>query len=300
MAWEKNLDAQSLQTSGTSRLSKRRRMEIDPLTWAVIFCQGSAAVSTPPSSRLHSRHLALIEIRDATIMKKSHNLPGLNQVAKYWTIRKNQNSLLIPIMVGIFRVGFCTSRVSALKLKMIYRSELSVILDLQPPAIAWLYLLFSNLNEPSSYSIVSADKQADMFWSVAKYEIQSFPGLTLTWSIFWQLLSSRSHRWTWIFTSLWKMVGKVEDKLSRYRCLNFLLFKRTLCLFSESKVLPWCQWFCSFEFSRTAAMQTTDILRLGVHALQSVIAMAIIGCSAAELSSHSSSPYGLAIFTVSP
>ncbi|KAB8203493.1 hypothetical protein BDV34DRAFT_131115 [Aspergillus parasiticus] len=44
-------------------------------------------------------------------------------------------------------------------------------------------------------------------------------------------------------------------------------------------------------------MQTMDLVRLGIHALQSVIALAIIGCSAAVLSSHTSSAYGIAIFT---
>lgn len=43
-------------------------------------------------------------------------------------------------MVGTFRVGFRTLRVLALKLKVICRSELSFILDLQPPGTAPLYL----------------------------------------------------------------------------------------------------------------------------------------------------------------
>ncbi|KAJ5722800.1 hypothetical protein N7488_000835 [Penicillium malachiteum] len=44
-------------------------------------------------------------------------------------------------------------------------------------------------------------------------------------------------------------------------------------------------------------MQTMDFLRLGIHAVQSVIALVVIGCSAAVLSSHTSSAYGLAVFT---
>lgn len=46
-------------------------------------------------------------------------------------------------------------------------------------------------------------------------------------------------------------------------------------------------------------METMNSVKLVIHGLQSVIALVVIGCSAAELSSHASSAYGLALFTVS-
>lgn len=46
-------------------------------------------------------------------------------------------------------------------------------------------------------------------------------------------------------------------------------------------------------------MALMDTVKFGIHAVQSIIALVIIGCSAARVSEHTSNGYALAIFTVS-
>ena len=41
------------------------------------------------------------------------------------------------------------------------------------------------------------------------------------------------------------------------------------------------------------------MVKFGIHAVQSIIALVVIGCSAARVSEHTSNGYALAIFTVS-